>query len=283
MSSRNVLVIGGSKGIGLAVSKALLALGSTYTVTVVARSKPADLEGKATFVPADLSSIKACQDLVAVGLKGQKFDTVLACVGIISRAQLTLTPTDNIEEDFMVSYLSRFVILNELATRQMLTGRKRIYVWGYPGQKLEPINPTDWSFETNPEAYKQIGAHMNTVVCNEALVFELAERYPDLHVFGMNPGLIQTDIRDNFHGGAGSSWMGWVIESLIWLTNISVDKYAQQYAVPLIESPALDSQTAKMFSQKGKELASKGWVTDKANRIMIWQFCEDLVKRKTAA
>lgn len=45
-----------------------------------------------------------------------------------------------------------------------------------------------------------MSAHMNTVAGNEILVLTGARRYPQLNLFGLNPGLIKTNIRDNFLG-----------------------------------------------------------------------------------
>ena len=38
-------------------------------------------------------------------------------------------------------------------------------------------------------------AHSNTVVGNEALVLDAAARYPAANAFGLNPGLIESNIR----------------------------------------------------------------------------------------
>ena len=42
--------------------------------------------------------------------------------------------------------------------------------------------------------------HMNTVAGNEMLVLDAAQRYPNATFFGLNPGLIKTNIRSNFLG-----------------------------------------------------------------------------------
>ena len=72
---------------------------------------------------------------------------------------------------------------------------------------------------------------MNTVVGNEVLVLETARRHPELDVFGLNPGLIKTDIRSNFLGEGSLKHR--LTETLIgWLTP-SPREYAARIA-PLL-------------------------------------------------
>lgn len=53
---------------------------------------------------------------------------------------------------------------------------------------------------------------MNTVAGNEMLVLDAVKRYPNLDAFGLNPGLVKTNIRSNFLGK--SRFFG-LIEGLI--------------------------------------------------------------------
>ena len=162
LSGKSVLVLGGSKGLGLATAQQLAL--QQATVTIVARSEPKEPVSNSTFVQADLNTIKGCKDL-ADKLKTSKFDTVFACAGIFSRSTLTRT-SEGIEEDLQVSYLSRFVLLNALLDNGCIVGRKRVFIFGYPGQGLKPDNDFD-DINWEKTSYKRIAAHMNTVVLNE--------------------------------------------------------------------------------------------------------------------
>jgi len=273
IEGKSFLVVGGTKGIGAAVSRALLERGAQ--VTIAGRSKCEETPDKAQFIQADVGTVKAARALVREDLKGRKFDTVIFTVGIITRSKLTRT-SDGIEEDLAVSYLSRFVIANELILADTLEGRKRMYIWGYPGQNIEPTDITDINFERTP--YAQWGGHMNTVLFNEALVYELAHRHSDLHVFGLNPGLIRTGIRDNVHGGE-SSIKGKIVETLIGLTMQSVDQYVATTVLPLLASPELEKKTAVCFSKKGEELPIAPWLQDASNREKVWEASQALVSK----
>lgn len=275
VKDRKFLIVGGTKGIGAGLARGLLAQGAIVTVT--GRSKNDETPSEATFIAMDASTMKACRTLVRQDLKGQTFDTVVFTVGIISRSKLTRT-SEGIEEDLAVSYLSRFVIANEILKASMLTGRKRMYVMGYPGDKLTIANLDDLNYER--EVYKQMAAHLNTVVCNEALVFSLAKRHTteQVRLFGLNPGLIQTKIRDNFHGGEGT-FLGRLVEWIIGWVSVDVDTYVKTVLLPLMAAPELDSKSAVSFSQKGVELPRNPFLQSDQVLEKIWDQSEDLVKR----
>jgi len=260
-------------------------------VTIVARSTPEPV-GNTTFVRADLGTISGCNWLLE-RLKKEQFDTVVATCGIIARHKLTRT-SEGIEEDLMVSFrashppanngtltstgaVSRFIVLRGLFENGCIVGRKRVFVFGYPGSNMVPLDDlNDVNFEKHPEKYSLIAAHQNTVVLNEALVYELAKRYPDAHVFGIKPGIVQTGIRDNVHGGA-KAWMGWLAEGVVGLFSPSAESYVARGALPLVANPELDNATAKMFDPYGKEIPSVGWVTDEKNRAKAWNEADRLV------
>jgi len=226
-------------------------------------------------VKSDVGTLKAARELVQRDLKGRTFDTVVFCVGIFSRSTLTRN-SEGVEEDLATSYLSRFVISNELIKANALVGRKRLYIMGFPGGDLTPTDINDMNVERTE--YKQFPVHMNTVIFNEAVVFELARRHPDLHVFGLNPGLIQTGIRDNIHGGS-SSIMGTVIETVFALVAPSAQQYVENTLIHLVASPELDSESGISFTRKGAKCSVSKWMSDPANRLKAWENSEMIVTK----
>jgi len=277
VAGKSFLIVGGTKGLGAGAAKALAKRNAK--VTVVGRSASPELleNSNITFKRADLSTVTAMKEFVKTDLAGQKFDSVLFTTGIITRPTLTRT-ADGIEEDFAISYLSRFVILNEIVKAKTLNGRKRVYIWGYPGQDLKPHALEDINYDKDPSQYKQFPAHMNTVIFNEALVYEAARRFPDLRVYGVNPGLIQTGIRDNFHGGSGTI-LGGVVERLIALFNWDTDQYTEKTVIHLLGSAKLQSQNAISVDQQGYEVQPKGWTKEESNRIKAWEISEQILRK----
>src|SRR4051794_12519964 len=70
--------------------------------------------------------------------------------------------------------------------------KPRVFIMGYPGTG-QAGTPDDLNAE---KSYSAFPVHMNTVAGNEVLVLDAATRHPSASVFGLNPGLIKTNIRD---------------------------------------------------------------------------------------
>ena len=66
-------------------------------------------------------------------------------------------------------------------------------------------------------------------------------------IYGMNPGLIKTDIRNSMHGGG---FIGKMMESVVDLFNPSAQDYAN-LMLPLMMAPELPKFKGAMFGQKG--------------------------------
>lgn len=275
MKSKPVLIVGGTKGIGRALADELAQLGAK--VTVSGRSIEDNKDQHLEFVKSDVSTVKGAHRLVTEQLKGSTFDTVVFTVGILTYPTLKRNE-EGVEVDLATSYLSRFVITNDLIQTKSLVGRKRVFVMGFPGADLQPTDIEDMNFERTP--YSPIPAHLNTVVMNEALVFELARRYPDLHVFGLNPGLIQTDIRKNFYeGGQLRQTLGKLTEFAMSLTLQSAEHFAKNVLVPLMVAPELNDKTAINFENDGSQCKVHSWMSDEKNRRRAWEVSEQLVKK----
>lgn len=80
--------------------------------------------------------------------------------------------------------------------------------WACPAEITGDIDDLN-----SEKSYGVMRAHSNTVGGNEALVYEGAERYPYLGVFGLAPGIIKTGIRGHAFGSHSPLWhlMEWLI------------------------------------------------------------------------
>jgi hypothetical protein len=106
-------------------------------------------------------------------------------------------------------------------------------------------NPADLNAE---KSYAPMKVHSSTVAGNELLVLDAATRYPQATFFGLSPGIIKTNIRDNLLGKG--SLKSKLAEGLIGLFTPTPEKYASGI-VPLLVSPDLESQSGGLFNQKG--------------------------------
>jgi hypothetical protein len=108
-------------------------------------------------------------------------------------------------------------------------------------------------------SYKAMAQHMNTVAGNEILAPDAVARYPQVDVFGPNPGLVKTDIRSNLLGG--NRFFFAVLEGLIGLFTPTPDQYAARI-FPLMFSPDIEGLSGTMFDKTGQAILPKPGLTE---------------------
>ena len=94
--------------------------------------------------------------------------------------------------------------------------------------------------------------------------------------FGLNPGLIKSNIRSNFLGGEGSTKHR-LVEFFIGMMMISAEKYADGIA-PLLVSSDLDARSPAMFNQKANAILASQVMTP-AHVADVMQASESLLQR----
>ena len=252
-----VAVIGGTGGIGRALSRLLASLGAK--VIVVGQTFRDEGMPGIEFIKADLSLMREVQRLAPL-LPAETLDLVIFTTGIFAAPERQVT-AEGIERDLAVSYLNRLVLLRNIAPRLGMQRsaaanmKPRVFVVGYPGSG-QIGTPDDLNAE---KSYKAMSAHMNTVAGNEMLVLDAAKRYRHATFFGLNPGLIKTNIRDNFFGK--DSLKSRIAEALIGWLSPSADAYAQHIA-PLLASLDIEKHSGAMFNRKGRAILPSPGLTD---------------------
>lgn len=133
---RNVIVTGGSRGLGLGIARKLTETG--YRAIAVARKQNSDLAatmqvaeianpGSFHFVPFDLSEIERISDLVKT--LQNEFGPIYGLVnnaGMSFDGTLALTPTSQIEQLVRVNTLSPMVLTKYVVRSMMADGGGRI-------------------------------------------------------------------------------------------------------------------------------------------------------------
>jgi NAD(P)-dependent dehydrogenase (short-subunit alcohol dehydrogenase family) len=241
-----VAIVGGTGGLGRALAQVLAKRGAA--VTVVGQTfRDAGVPG-IEFVKADLSLMREAER-VGRALPAETLDLLVLTTGIFAAPQREVT-AEGLERDMAVSYLNRLVILREMAprlgsARPASAKKPRVFIMGYPGAGqagvLEDLNAE--------QSYSAMRVHMNTVAGNEMLVLDGAAKNGKVLYFGLNPGLIKTNIRDNFLGKG--SLKSRLAETLIGWTSPSAESYAERIA-PLLFSPDLETHSGALFDQKGR-------------------------------
>jgi NAD(P)-dependent dehydrogenase (short-subunit alcohol dehydrogenase family) len=265
LSSKRLLVIGGTNGLGRAIAGLAMAHGAD--VTVVGRTLRNFPEGQPKFVRADLSLMA---DALRLGedLAVEDIDVALFTAGIIAAPTREET-AEGIERDMAVSFLNRVALLKGLSGRLGIARpagapHPRVFVMGSPGSG-QLGNPDD--FNSEELKYKAMPAHANTIAGNEALALGANGMFPGPAYFGLAPGLIKTGIRENWMGRDGS--LGYrLFEGAIGLFLQSPDEYARR-VVPLLFTPELNGRTGILFNRKGRPTSpSKGFDATYVARVM---------------
>jgi NAD(P)-dependent dehydrogenase (short-subunit alcohol dehydrogenase family) len=249
LTGKRVAVVGGTDGLGRAIAR--LAASRGARVVVVGRTFRDEGAPNLSFLKADLSSMA---EAARIGRElPADLDVVVLTTGIMAAKAREVT-AEGVERDLAVSYLNRFVLVRELAPR-LTKPSPRIFVMGFPGGD-NPGDPDDLNGE---RAYEAFAAHMNTVAGNEALVLHGAKTWDHVRFFGLNPGLIKTNIRANYMGDG--SLLHRVSEVLIGLFMPSADTYAAR-VLHLLVAPELETRSGAMFGGKGNPILPSEAMTD---------------------
>lgn len=258
----DVLIVGGTNGLGRAIAQTLSLAGAS--VTVVGRTFRDQDKKNIKFIKADLSSIKESQQ-IAKNLDVSKSDIVLFTAGIFSAPKREENP-EGLERDLAVSFLNRLAMIRIIAPK--LLSKKdngftpRVFNMAFPGNdQLGVID--DLNLEKKYSAYQ---AHMNTVAANEALVYESTEKYKGVNFYGLNPGLVKTGIRNNYLGE--NSLVSNLLETVLGWFTYTPEQYATKIT-PLLIAPELDSRNGGIFNNVGDALVpSKGMTPEYASKLI---------------
>lgn len=268
----NIAIVGGTGGLGRATAHFLADRGAH--VIVVGRTFRDQDKKNIQFMKADLSLMREAKR-VAAELPAEKIDVLLLTTGIMA-ARERQESKEGIELDMAVSYLSRLVIVREIAKRLGKDNRPvhkpRIFVWGFPG-----VNQKGYIEDMNSEqSYSNMKVHMNTVAGNEMLVLDSAERYPHLGVYGMNPGFVSTNIRSNLFSKKSGGWK--LMEKAMGLFTPTAESYAEGVA-PLLVTSELENLSGRSFDSKRHILVGSKGLDDTYIKMFI-RASEELVNKK---
>ena len=237
-NGKHAVIVGGTNGLGRAIALQMLKHGAK--VTVVGRTFRDEGSGL-DFIQADLSTLQNAKT-AAEKINPVDLDYLILTTGIFSSVTRKAN-SEGVELDLAVSYLSRYVIMDHLAQQitKSSSGKSRVFIMGFPGMNVK-ANIDDFNSE---KKYNAGTAHYNTIIGNEALVHHYADA-PNFNCYGLNPGLIKSDIRTGLTG-KGSILTNF-IEFILSVIYPDADTYAKSL-LGVIQSEDLENRTGLMINR----------------------------------
>ena len=284
LKGKNILLVGGTAGIGKGL--AIVALRHGATVTVVGRRQPEDeaMRG-AGFIKKDLSLMKNVVDLVKNEIDAGSLDAIVFTNGIWAKPVREET-AEGIEATMAISALSRVVFLRTLLEKEALGSRRdhplhkpRIFIMGRPGKPAVPVDVDDFNSE---RSYGDWTTMRKTVVTNEALVMQMAKEYAGAaNVYGLDPGPVMTDLWDNILGGAGT-WRATVLKTVAsWFVATPL-WFAENVLIHLLASPELEEKSGAIIDPKRRIIPNNPFLTKQENYDSVLAEATRLVDRALA-
>lgn len=272
LQGKTVAIVGGTGGIGRALSQYFAA--HNAKVTVVGQTFRDEGVKNIKFIKADLSLMSEARRIAGL-IQAESLDMLIFTTGIFA-APARQETAEGLERDMAVSYLSRMTILRDIGTRlgQANTNKTRVFIMGYPGSG-KPGTLGDLNAERN---YRTMEVHMNTVAGNEIMVLDGAKNYPEISIFGLNPGFVKTNIRSNFLGG--NKFLFNLLEAVIGWFTPSAEEYAKAIT-PLLLSPQLDLHSGTLFNRKGQAIQPSRGITDQQHMQAFIRQSTSLIDRVT--
>ena len=193
---KQVLCVGGTKGIGAATAETIRAAGGL--VTVVGRSATGP-DG----VSADLSTVKGCNELEEklMGL-GKKFDFVLLTVGVWPSSTDAYT-TEGLHKVFAIDLVSRHCVMSALVRNKLVSDSVRVMSVLASSQNVPIADSSSLrlllSNAMRPDGVSGMGdgfrLMFGTALATDAWLQSMQRTLPEeAHVMGTFPGLLVTDL-----------------------------------------------------------------------------------------
>lgn len=201
LSHSTVVVTGGTNGIGAATALTLRRQGARVIIVgrsqtkadeLVARSAQMREPGSLEAIVADFANMTTVESVVAqIAERTPTIDVLMHAVGIfLTTADHT---TEGIEKDFAVSYLSRFVFLEEASRLGLLAPTTRLINLAASSPQMPKRAQMEFDDLTTVAGRIGFAAHSQAQTANDLLTAQAGTRY-GISALGYGPGNVDTGI-----------------------------------------------------------------------------------------
>lgn len=202
LDGRVAVVTGGTDGIGAATARALRGQGADVVIIGRSQDKADRLlaedtgrshPGSLRAVVADFSLMSNVVTAVAeLSERLERIDLLLHAVGVLlTRPEHT---AEGLEKDFAVSYLSRFLFLEETARHGLLHTGTRMVNIAASAPRIPRFARMEFSSLAEVQARVGMRSHGQAQLANDLLTAQAPARY-GITAVGYGPGAVDTNIR----------------------------------------------------------------------------------------
>lgn len=211
-SGKLAVITGGNSGIGFETAKSLAKQGCEVIVLcrnvtksgpvvteineICAEAKSAGSCKLFTLDLADLESVKSCTVELKSYIGSRKIDYFI-CNGGIMMQPYSKSP-QGYEIHYATNHLGHFGLVGGMLNELKTSHSKVIIITGDIAVLADDASP---DFEYNDSG---LIAYCRSKICNQAFMLELSARYPDLLVYVVHPGVINSHLVAPMAGVLGS-------------------------------------------------------------------------------
>ena len=274
MNTKTALVVGATDGIGKQTALNLVHEG--FFVLAVGRNPQkltalqAQLGSRGQTYKADLSLLSETRRVgEEITAAYTVIDLIVHCADVLVTKRIETA--EGHEISFATNYLSRFLLNSLLIDSLLHSPNPRLIHVAAAGMPMAlkkeqfPVPPTASSFT----------GHTVGQISNDFYGLSLAERFPALTVNILNPGVVNTDIRNRMQGGTLAKMMIGVMSLLAKPMESSVEDYSA-----LVMNIALgrnkEANNSVLINPQGKAMKVRKDRLDISLRQYIWQTSEKL-------
>lgn len=197
MKGKTFLVLGGTSGIGLAITKQLL----NHQARVIAASKDhqefdqleENVKERITYIQTDITDRESRRNLIEK-VKDTRLNGIVSSVGILSFGPFVKTPSDQLEKVIQTNYTGIVLLHAELLPTIMHTIDPN-----------EPFYLTYISSATVDRYVPYFGTYPSTKVATEAFFLAVKEELPkNFKVLAIRPSSVRTNLYANAYVTPGA-------------------------------------------------------------------------------
>lgn len=272
MQDRNILITGGTDGIGKATANQLAKMGARLLLVgrnrdkgEAAVSEIIRTSGSETvfFLQADLSLMHGVRRAAEhIQQTFDRLDVLVHSAGGVFPLQRTLTD-EGLEMSFAVGYLARFVLTNELLDPLHAAPAPQVVSIAGAGAGFGRVDFDNLNCEKSYNVFAAVAKFAGT---NDLLTLEQIARYHDITFYNYGPGPVRTTLL-----------MGTLPMRLFFNTLGRPFSRSPEQAANDIVTLLADEYPGGLYGRSLKRNEPSAATSDAAPRARLWDYSETLV------